>query len=88
MLRPARDIDPQTNLHCCSSRSRVLDGGSHDGGEPAPDIRYQRSPAADPDRGVIRFLTGPPLLAGVGPVRHHGQRARSQHKPLQSLSQQ
>jgi hypothetical protein len=79
---------PKRTCTCCSSRSRVLNGGGHDGGRGAPDIRYQRSPAADPGGGVIRFLTGPCLLAGVGPVRHHGQRPRSRPQPLQSLSQQ
>jgi hypothetical protein len=88
MRSPARDVDSQTNLHLLLLPVEVLDGGGHDGGRGAPDIRYQRSPAANPDRGVIRFLTGPRLRAGVGPVRHHGQRARSRPQPLQSLSQQ
>jgi hypothetical protein len=48
MRSPARDIDSQTNLHLLllpvvgpgRRRSRRREG--------APDIRYQRSPAADP----------------------------------------
>jgi hypothetical protein len=59
MRSPARDVDPQTNLHLLLLPVEVLDGGGHDGGRGAPDIRYQRSPAADLDGGVIRFLTGP-----------------------------
>jgi hypothetical protein len=87
MRSPARDVDPQTNLHLLLLSVAVMDGGGHDGGRSTrhslSEITSSRS-----GRGVIRFLTGPRLLAGVDLVRHHGQRAKSQHKPLQSLSQQ
>jgi hypothetical protein len=33
MLRPARDVDPQTNLHLLLLPVEVLDGVGHDGGE-------------------------------------------------------
>jgi hypothetical protein len=88
MRSPACDIDPQTNLHLLllpvvgpgRRRSRRREGSTRHSLSEITSSRSRRWCHQVPNRPCLR--------AGVGPVRHHGQRARSRPQPLQSLSQQ